>query len=85
MTYEERQHEEMRRNFWCRIYGEVANAFNCAKRDIARSWADGALKDFDAKFPKPIQGDDPICLPDAPVFTELQRIQSKLRMQRHKV
>lgn len=46
------EHELMRRKLWMQAWTYVAGASNCNEKTIPGKWADRALLEFDAKFPK---------------------------------
>ena len=49
------QHEEIRKQFWCNAWVNVANANDCKSSESATRWADAALQAFDHRFPSPIE------------------------------
>lgn len=39
-----------RRKLWCDVWVAMALSTTCDRPDIARDWADAAVKDFDERF-----------------------------------
>lgn len=50
------EHEQMRKQLWLSAWVATASADNCTRVDVATTWADDALKAFDARFPAPAEG-----------------------------
>ncbi|CAL9998187.1 hypothetical protein VPHD479_0383 [Vibrio phage D479] len=49
-TKAEARHEEQRRDVWVRAWTSTANANDCREKDVATSWADTCLSEFDKRF-----------------------------------
>ena len=49
------QHEMMRKELWCKAWCDVAGSSNCDSEQTCTKWADAALKDFDSRFPVPVE------------------------------
>lgn len=43
-------HELKRREVWVAAWTATAQANNCASKDVATSWADECLKQYDKRF-----------------------------------
>lgn len=54
------EHEILRRKLWSKAWTYTANANDCDDSDIAKGYANQALKVFDRLFPEPAQNDNDI-------------------------
>lgn len=50
---QEENHENLRKDFWCKVYVSYVSSANAVKEDGAYKWADIALKRFDERFSPP--------------------------------
>ena len=46
------EHELQRRHLWASVWASTANANDCKSPQVATTWANKALEDFDKKFDK---------------------------------
>lgn len=53
MKDEKSLHEELRKRLWIEVWARVAGVNDCKHPTTATNYADVALKEFDARFPKP--------------------------------
>jgi len=54
------EHQIARRKVWSKAWVYTANANDCSSSDVARFYANEALKVFDRLFPEPAQNDNDI-------------------------
>jgi len=54
------EHEISRRKLWSKAWTYTANANDCFDSDVAKAYANEALKVFDRLFPEPAQNDNDI-------------------------
>lgn len=48
------RHDEQRKKLWADVWVATANASNCMDVFTPTKWADEALKQFEKRFPPPI-------------------------------
>lgn len=53
MNEQQAKHEEARKQVWSSAWSATANANDCKNKEVATSWADHALAEFDKRFPRP--------------------------------
>lgn len=49
----EQQHENRRQHVWSTAWAATASSWACKQPEVATSWADACLSDFDKRFPAP--------------------------------
>ena len=49
------EHEQIRKELWCKIFVIITGNQHLIGENVGRVMADAALKDFDSRFPVPVE------------------------------